>query len=142
MKDNSVDTVAINNLRNYNKKFRELLECEWERFYINKTKETLNLLGAIHGIVPDKDKVYYASNKIKQCSGWYVVNKKLNSLCMGIKEANDIIDDLDIDNDIIVFLKKVSNEEATLLDINDKIKDWIDNKHLGRKFNITFEKVK
>lgn len=142
LKDNSIDNYTINNLKTQNRKFNELLEDEWVNFYKNKTKRILNLLDAICGIAQDKDKVKYASNKIKECANWAAVNKKLNSLCMGIKEANDIIEALDIDNNIISFLKKVSNEEATLLDIDEKIMFWIKKNELQGKIFISFNKKK
>ncbi|QUF82105.1 hypothetical protein [Clostridium butyricum] len=142
LKDNSIDAYTINNLKTQNRKFNELLEDEWKKFYNNKTTRILNLLDAIRGIAQDKDKVKYASNKIKECANWAVVNKKLNSLCMGIKEANEIIEALDIDNNIIEFLKKVSSEEATLLDIDEKIIFWINKNELQGKIFISFNKKK
>ena len=63
-----------------------------------------------------------------------------NYLKQGMKEAEQILGDLDLDEDssILSFLKLVSEGNATILDLTYEILAWVKAENIGDKIHIRF----
>ena len=70
----------------------------------------------------------------------YENDNKIRQLAEGLSEADNILKELGLDteNEIMAFLDKVSDGQATILDITDPVKEWIGENNLGSKFLIRF----
>ena len=62
----------------------------------------------------------------------------IDSLIEYVAQAKAIIDGFALNEHIELFLKKVSNREATVLDLNQEVLDWLRDKHLSGKLKIGF----
>ncbi len=123
------------------KKLREDFEKEWNIFYRNASEKRLHKILAIKEITSDKNKTGYTINKIRNgLTISYENDNKIRQLAEGLSEADNILKELGLDteNEIMAFLDKVSDGQATILDITDPVKEWIGENNLGSKFLIRF----
>ena len=56
----------------------------------------------------------------------------------GIEEAEQLIQKLGLDDEIISFLQNTNAGKATLKDLNDKVLSWIRSEDLENKIRISF----
>ncbi len=112
---------------------------EWIEYYGNTTKKVLSLLETIKGITPDK-KTQYAINKIKKASTWNTDIANLKYLKDGLSEANQIIEDLSLNENknIEEFLRLVGDGKATVQNLTQEIMEWIEKEQLAGKLSIQF----
>lgn len=120
------------------KKLDEDLGKEWSKYYSEVTDDILNLLGTIKSILFDENKAVYAINKIKKAASWNHSVDNYNYLNQGLKEAEQILNDLDLDKNssILTFLKLISDGNATIKDLTDEILAWIEKENLADKMQI------
>ena len=141
--DKIVQVGAANNattqyISSESKKLYAVIGQEWTLFYTEYTKNTLNLLDTIKGILKDEKKAIYAANKIRKASAWNSVVENYNFLKQGMDEAEGLLTELGLDEDspILAFLKLVSEGNATILDLTDDILKWIREENLAGKMYI------
>lgn len=85
---------------------------EWLNYYHRVADQKINMLQTIKGIAPEREKVDYASNKIKLGASWDFKQDNLDKMEKGLQEADEIINSLGFGEDgaeILVFLKKVAS---------------------------------
>lgn len=122
------------------KKVYSSLSIEWTNYYEEYTQHTLNLLDTIKEIVPEQNKVNYATNKIRKASGWNRTLDNYNYLKAGLEEAEQIISGLELEENpgVLEFLKLVGVGKATIADLNSDILKWIISENLQNKMKIVF----
>ena len=59
-------------------------------------------------------------------------------MLQGIASAEQLIQKLGLDDEIILFLQYTNAGKATLLDLNDKVLNWIRSEKLENKIRISF----
>lgn len=142
METGAVSMGCLKALQSGAKKVREDFGAEWNVFYKNISDKRLHMIMAIKEITPDKNKAGYVINKIRSGSVInYENDNKIRQLAEGLSEAGDILKQMGLEkeDEIMLFLDKVSEGQATLLDLNDPIiKKWIGENNLGSKFLIKF----
>jgi len=110
---------------------------EWMCYYEKATKNILSLLETIKGITPDK-RAQYSINKIKKAISWNTEVANLRYLRDGLDEANRIIDELSLDDNIEAFLRLVGDGKATIRDLSQEILEWIAKEQIADKLSIQF----
>ena len=100
----------------------------------------MSLLDTVKGILSNEEKAKFAANKIKKAAIWNATIDNYHYLEQGLAEANQILDDLDIDrnSDILSFLKLVSDGNATIKNLTDETLAWIRAENLEDKMFIKF----
>lgn len=143
--DKVVQAGAANNSRTQYisselKKLYAGIGQEWVDYYTKTTSNILSLLETVKGILPDENKATYAANKIKKAATWNTTVDNYNYLKQGLAEADQILNEIDLDEDspILAFLKLVSEGKATILDLTDEILAWIKRENLAEKMFINF----
>ena len=64
---------------------------EWSDYYHKVADQKINMLQTIKGIAPEREKVDYASNKIKLGASWDFKQDNLDKMEKGLQEADEII---------------------------------------------------
>ena len=135
-----IQEIKIRELQNDTKYVKERFLSEWKVFFKGLSEKRINTLTTVKGITPDRDKTGYAINKIKNAA---VINyndiDKVRLLAAGVLEADQILEGLGLNDEIMNFLDKVSEGNATLLDLSDNLVKWINSENLSDKFTIAFK---
>ena len=122
------------------KKLYAVIGQEWSEYYSKMSSHIISLLDTVKSILKDENKAVYAVNKIKKAANWNTSIDNYNYLNQGLAEADQILNDLDLDEDseVLAFLKLVSAGNATIMDLTDEILEWIKAENLGDKMFINF----
>lgn len=113
---------------------------DWLDYYQGATAHIISLLEIVKGILPNEDRVKYATNKMRKAANWGKMADNYRFLNEGLADAEKILKDLDLDedSDILAFLKLVSEGKATIRNLTDEILAWIKAENLEDKMYIGF----
>lgn len=115
---------------------------EWSDYYHKVADQKINMLQTIKGIAPEREKVDYASNKIKLGASWDFKQDNLDKMEKGLQEADEIINSLGFGEDgaeIIAFLKKVASGKASVHDLTSDILNWLMENNMTSKLAVSFK---
>ena len=115
---------------------------EWSNYYHRVADQKINMLQTIKGIAPEREKVDYASNKIKLGASWDFKQDNLDKMEKGLQEADEIINSLGFGEDgaeIIAFLKKVASGKASVHDLTTDILNWLMENNMTSKLAVSFK---
>lgn len=130
--------ASTNFLTNESKKTYTLLGEEWKEYYDKKALSIISILDTVKGIALDKNKPQYAINKIRKGSGWNTDISNLQYMKNGFIEAQNLMDELALEDYKIQFLRLVSDEKATIDDLSEEILNWISKENLSGKLFVRF----
>ena len=122
------------------KALKESINEEWKIFYESIAEKRISKLTTVKSITPDKTKTGYVITKIKNGAKVnYSNSDNLRLFAEGIKEADNILDSLELTDEILNFLDKVSIGRATIMDLTNEVEKWIHDENLTNKFLVRFE---
>lgn len=110
------------------------IKSEWELFHKSKTISIKNTLNIIFNI--NKFNVERCLIDIGAADKWESDIQKYQQMKKGLDDAQNIIANLNLNDDVVVFLKKISTKRATITDLTPEIIDWIYKKNLEKKIKI------
>ena len=131
---------GIINADNTFKTLQNRMKKVWSKQYVDLTGATVSTLEAIRGIDPDN--VGSCLQKIQPAENWNLDVERYQTMHNGLNEADHLIMELGLDDEIITFLQNTNSGRATLQDLNDKVLAWIRDERLERKIRISFVKAK
>ena len=112
---------------------------EWSDYYHRVADQKINMLQTIKGIAPEREKVDYASNKIKLGASWDFKQDNLDKMEKGLQEADEIINSFGEDGaEILAFLKKVASGKASVHDLTPDILNWLMENNMTSKLAVSF----
>lgn len=114
---------------------------EWSDYYHRVAAQKINMLHTIKGIAPEREKVDYASNKIKLGASWDFKQDNLDKMEKGLQEADEIINNLGFGEngaEIYCFLKKVATSKASVHDLTPDILNWLIDNNMTAKLAVSF----
>lgn len=121
---------------------KKIILQEWLEYYHKIADQKISMLQTVKGIVPEKEKVDYASNKIKMGANWEFKQDNLDKLEKGLQEAEGIIENLGLratGKEIIDFLKKVADGKASVHDLTPTVLNWLVDKNMTTKLAVSFK---
>ncbi len=121
------------------KLFREIqtdIRKEWKAHYSAITAAVLGTLKVIKDI--DKDRVERCLNDIKSAEQWQNDKKYLIDLSSAMERSEGLIQNLNMDQEIISFLKKMNLGKATISDLNEKVLYWVQTEQLSDRIKLSF----
>ena len=144
---------GIINADNTFKTLQSSMKKEWSKQYADLTSATVSTLEAIRGsiktgrkssnsYIPFLDNVGRCLQKIQPAENWDLDVERYKTMHNGLNEADYLIMELGLDDEIIAFLQNTNSGRATLQDLNDKVLAWIRDEQLERKIRISFVKAK
>ncbi|SHO53382.1 hypothetical protein [Anaerocolumna xylanovorans] len=108
----------------------------WQKQYSDLTGATVSTLKVISGI--ESEKVNECLDKIKQADTWTLDLNTFKNLSKSLESANELIDGLGLDPDIVTFLQNMNSGKATLKDLSDKVLNWIREEDLSGRIKLSF----
>ena len=111
---------------------------EWLAHYHQVADQKINMLQTVKGIAPEKEKVDYAFNKIKYGVSWEFKQDNLDIMEKGLQEADHILGNLGLNDEVTEFLKKVTAGKANVNDLTPNILSWLMEKNMSSKLAVSF----
>lgn len=112
------------------------IKKEWNKHYSIYTSSTVNTLKVISGL--EFDKVEACILDIKAAESWSGDIEVLTKLQAAMSSAEVLIKSLNMDQETIEFLTKMTAGKATLLDLDEKVLAWIKRESLEGKIKLFF----
>lgn len=127
---------AANDARSFEEKVqkfnRSISNC-WVSFFHRKYDELLRglvIAKTIHSTPMIVEKII---SSIKKCEKWPLTSKNADALRDGEEKGLLLLREMELDEDIKVFLEKVSASTATIRDVTPEIFEWIIKEKLDDK---------
>lgn len=128
--DEEMYIISEKNFKNVEKQ----IKSEWELFHKSKTNSIKNTLNTIFNI--NKFNVERCLTDIGAAEKWESDIQKYQQMKKGLEDAQNLIDNLNLNDDVVIFLKKISTKRATITDLTPEIMDWIYKENLEKKIKI------
>lgn len=113
------------------KKLSERIESEWVQQTNNYLSCVREELGILRLVSNDKQEIQKILNCMNNFLKWPVDEERIAQYEIAKARAEEILSQMEFDDEIAIFLKKVKNKEATLLDLTDSIIAWIRREKLS-----------
>lgn len=135
MDNNSVNQETVTSISQKNELIVTTMGNLWQSFYRDNTNNTIGLLNIVQATNPKVidsciDGISSAANLPNKA----VIIKNLKKQ---LTTANQIIDNLKLNDAIIEFLKKINSRNATILDLNEQVLVWIKEEQLENKIKLS-----
>lgn len=122
------------------------LSKEWKSFYQKRTAGLSAKLSSMGGLVQDPNQIVTIKTNINNGNDWTGlslkddgVHTRLELLCEGIVQVDQLEQGLNLSDDIKDFVVKVTSGKARVTDINQTILDWVTREGLTDKFIVSFK---
>ena len=112
------------------------IKKEWNKHHAAITTTTVNTLKVIGGI--ESEQVASCLADIKVAGTWQTDLTMLKRLKKSLNSAETLINKMDLDQEIIIFLTKITYGKATLTDLNEKVMAWIRKENLDSRVKLSF----
>ena len=114
-------------------------EQVWKASASDKADGVYNSLNSLKGLLPNRSNTEellrrLASNKSTLPKSDQVVYNFLND----VESAQKLVNSLQLDAEIELFIVKVLSQQATITDLSDHVLNWIKENHLTGKLKIRF----
>lgn len=118
------------------KSVQATLKREWERYFKTYTAATLSTLRIVRDI--DAARVDTCTEEIEAAKAWTVELTVLAQLKGAKENAEQLIRDLGMDQAVVDFLTKMNGGRATLADLSEGVRHWIEKENLAGKIRLSF----
>ena len=123
------------------RELEENLKNKWKDYYIRTTSPLRNTVNSLINISSNPTKINIVSNALNPNKlYWPVDDRGISIINNNMEEGKIIINSLGVNKDIEEFLKKISENKATIFDLKPEILEWIKSKNLENKIALTFNK--
>lgn len=132
----SIETVKL--LRSKGEAFFTKIKLVWKDNARKYSEGTTGYLSMIAGLSPDPKKARELAESITKAADGDPSVKAIEGLVANVEEAKKITDAFALNSEIEAFLKKVSSQQATALDLTPGILAWLREKNLTSKLKLRF----
>lgn len=136
IKSGYADKELVTEAENGFKDIITTIKKDWPKYHTVLTTNTVNTLKIIGGI--ESQQVEECLTDIKNASSWKLDLSVYEKLKNALDSAEFLINKMNLDQDIIEFLSKMTSGKAKFLDLNDKVMGWIREKSLEKRIKLSF----
>ena len=135
-----VQESKVKQLSSSIKVLKESINEEWKAFYSEIADGRIKKLTTVQSITPDKNKTGLVLTRIRNGAKLnYGDNGNLRLFASGVKDADSILESLELTDEILSFLDKVSEGRATIIDLTEDVEKWVREEKLASKFQVRFD---
>ncbi len=130
--------VDIESAKDVQKRYTRLksqMRTEWETYYSSFTP-TIETLRVIEGI--DAVRVKKCLADIQLAETWSTNKPSLERLAKALDDSRKLIGELDLDDDIIKFLQKMTSGKARVSDLSYDLILWMKKEKIEDKVSLSF----
>lgn len=132
-----IDENVVRNCRNSINSITKEIKEQWQFFYSKKTTDMLKTLRFLRNF--NKQNIGALEQQFAEAKNWTGNKETVLLLKESMEQANDIIDNSNMNETVTDFFKKMNNGTATLVDLNEEVLAWIDEKNVKYKIKLKFE---
>lgn len=115
------------------------LSIEWKEYIKKRNLPTIEKLSILRVVSINTKEITNIINCLKDFNEWPIDKNKYKNYIVNYEKANILLNDKHFDDEIEVFLRKITNREATILDLNDTILAWIKNEGLENNIYLSIK---
>ena len=108
----------------------------WKKFFHDRYDNLLSGLSMMMAVYSDPKRVRILISSLKKCEKWPLDKESVSGFQAKEKEANDLLNSMEFDADIREFLKKVSNQSATVNDMTLQVYNWLVKEKAASKLGL------
>lgn len=120
-------------------KLNERFKMLWLNYSDDLTRDTLDQLRIFWQVCNNRNEVRDIINAISAIKEWPLTEDNYKKYIDNRDAAEQQIQKVHFDKEIEEFLRKMKDRRATLLDLNDKILDWIKENNLDSNIMLTIK---
>ncbi|WP_019680699.1 hypothetical protein [Ruminococcus flavefaciens] len=117
------------------------ITTEWLEYYKKAHHELLSGLNIMIPVHSNPMIVRNCVANIKKCEKWPLTVDAVNSYLNAKQQANELLMEMHFDDDIKLFLQKVTLRTATLADLTPQILEWINTENIADKISLSIKGV-
>lgn len=118
------------------KRIQAVIKRGWEKHYALLTKSTLSTLQVINKL--DSALISSYQTRIQTAGTWPTEEAIFIDLNDALSSSEKLIQGLNLDETVSVFLRKMASGRATILDLNSDVLCWIHSNTLEGKIKLSF----
>lgn len=134
IEENNIDKEHCRELDKKIESLKNALSDNWNSFYEKYSSNTVGLLKMVSVFNPVQ--INDCLKKMDSAKVFMQEESKIEDFAKQLKRAETIISNLEMDDEITDFLKKVNSGDATLLDLNENILAWLRKENFEGKIKI------
>lgn len=127
------DTAKINNM---DREIHEALTTEWKTYHTNKTSSMKEILSIVRNL--SSAEANSLISDINAAASWNTSINDVIKMMKALREANELIGKLELNDVIVDFLKKMMEHRASLEDLTPEVLEWIGKESLKKRIKLTF----
>ena len=129
---------AVKLLQSKGDAFASQLKLTWKTAAERYSEGTKGYLSMIGGLSSNPQRARELADNISKSASSDPTTKSINSLVSDVAEAKKIVEAFSLNPEIELFLKKVSAQQATVVDLTPNVLAWLKEKNLTSKLRVRF----
>ncbi len=129
---------TVNLLKSKGEMLQSLVRSSWRETAVRYSEGPKGYLSMIGGLSDDPRRAKELAENITALTAAEPTPKRIENLVTYVTESNDIINGFSLNPEIEGFLKKVSIQQATVLDLTPEVMTWLKEKKLVGKLRVRF----
>ena len=129
---------AVKLLQSKGDAFASHLKLSWKTAAEKYSEGTKGYLSMIGGLSSNPQRARELADNITKSVTSDPTTKSINSLVSDVAEAKQIVEAFSLNPEIELFLKKVSAQQATVVDLTPNVLAWLKEKNLTSKLRVRF----
>lgn len=133
---------TVKNAESFKRKTKivnDTIQKEWNDFAANKDNELIEQMTVLKTVSKKQRQIQEIIASLNGIKEGLLSTEKYQKYYLGKQEAEKMLSDVHFDSEIEDFLKKISKKEATLLDLNETILNWIKEENLLKKIALSIK---
>lgn len=136
--NNSLSLETVRLLKLKGEAFATQIKVVWREAAQKYSDGPKGYLSMIGGLTDDPKMAHELADNITETVSGVLSVRSVNNLVAKVGEAKQITEKFSLSHEIEIFLKKVSLQRATVLDLTPDVMNWLKEKNLTGKLKIRF----
>lgn len=136
--EGTLTSDMVNVLKTKSDAFAGQLQILWKAASVKYSESSQGYLSLIGALTSNPKRASELFDKITKITSGALSADNIDTLIDSVEQARLITEGFSLNSNIELFLKKVSNRQATILDLTPQIQKWLSDKGLSGKLRISF----
>ena len=122
------------------KEISDQIDVAWQQFISDHYSDIKDELIIYRAVAVNKQEVNLLLTQLRSCDKWSgLTPEKVEKYFEARKSAEGLLQSLDLDDEILTFLKLVNGNQATLSDLSPNVYDWLKKEELTGSISLSIK---